>query len=124
MTSIQLTEKLKSYVALQLDDLSSSNPMIGFAKPLISRAINNNFDKITGKIDLIADTTGNIDVDSILSEMMESLLNTKPFSIKAPFIGDIEVGEGAIKLNIPMTDKKLIFSQSDLQSFKEILISK
>lgn len=34
------------------------------------------------------------------------------------------VGEGSIKLNIPFTDKRLVFDIADLESFKEMLIIK
>ena len=35
---IQLTDKLKSYIATQLDSMSKTTPMVGFMKPLITRA--------------------------------------------------------------------------------------
>ena len=50
--------------------------------------------------------------------------NMRLEEVNTSFIGDIEVGGGTIKLNIPFLDKQLVFNKSDLESFKEILISK
>ena len=86
---IQLTNKLKSYISTQLDSMSKTSPMIGFIKPLITRALDKNFSKITKALDLIADENGNVDVEGILTEMMENLMTTQPFTFKTSFVGDI-----------------------------------
>ena len=83
-----------------------------------------NFSKVTKALDLIADENGNVDVEGILTEMMENLMTTQPFTFKTSFVGDIEVGNGNIKLNIPLTDKRLVFNMTDLENFKEMLIAK
>lgn len=124
MTIVQLTENIKSYISLQLDSMSKNNPMIGFMKPLITRVLDKNFNKVTETLDLIADKDGNIDVENILSEMIDNLINTKPFTFKTSFIGDIEIGGGEIKLNLPLTNKRLVLNTTDLDTFKEMLITK
>lgn len=121
---LQLTDKLKTYISTQLDSMSKTSPMIGFIKPLITRALDKNFSKITKALDLIADENGNVDVEGILTEMMENLMTTQPFTFKTSFVGDIEVGNGNIKLNIPLIDKRLVFNMTDLENFKEMLIAK
>lgn len=118
------TDRVKSYVSAQLDSMSRTNPMISFTKPLITRILDKNFGKITKALDLIADENGNVDIEGILSEMMDNLMTTQPFTIKTSFIGDVEIGGGNIKLNIPLTDKRLVFNMSDLENFKEMLITK
>ena len=77
----KLTENIKTYIVTQIDTMSKSTPMINFMKPLITRALNNNFNKVTKALDLIADENGNIDIENILTEMTEGLLNTNPFLI-------------------------------------------
>ena len=124
MTVLQLTDRVKSYVSAQLDSMSRTNPMISFTKPLITRILDKNFGKITKAMDLKADENGNVDIEGILSEMMDNLMTTQPFTIKTSFIGDVEIGGGNIKLNIPLTDKRLVFNMSDLENFKEMLITK
>ena len=124
VTVTQLTDNLKSYVSLQLDSMSKSNPMIGFMKPFITRALDKNFDKVTKTLDLISDKEGNIDIETIITEMMENLMNTNPFTFKTSFIGDIEIGGGEIKFNLPFTSKRLVLNITDLETFKEMLITK
>lgn len=79
---------------------------------------------ITKALELIADKDGNVDVEGILTEMMENLMTTNPFSFKTSFIGDIEIGGGQIKFNLPLTNKRLVLNMSDLEAFKETLITK
>ena len=124
VTVTQLTDNLKSYVSLQLDSMSKSNPMIGFMKPFITRALDKNFDKVTKTLDLISDKEGNIDIENIITEMMENLMNINPFTFKTSFIGDIEIGGGEIKFNLPFTSKRLVLNMTDLETFKEMLITK
>lgn len=51
-------------------------------------------------------------------------MDTRPFTFNTSFVGDIEIGGGFIKLNIPLTDKRLILDQGDIQSFRSLLIAK
>lgn len=120
----QLTGKLREYVMSQVDSMAKTNPMISFVKPLVSRAVDKNFSKVRKALDLIADEDGNIDVENIINEMTESLITTDPFTFKSSFAGDIEIGGGFIKLNVPLTNKRLVFNQADLQSFRDCLINK
>ena len=124
VTIMQLTDNLKSYISLQLESMAKTNPMIGFMKPLITRALDKNFSKISKALDLIADKDGNIDIENILTEMMENLMTTNPFTFKTSFVGDIEIGGGEIKFNLPLTNKKLVLDMTDLETFKEMLITK
>lgn len=124
VTVTQLTDNIKSYVSIQLDSISKSNPMVGFMKPFITRALDKNFDKVTKTLDLISDKEGNIDIENIITEMMENLMNTNPFTFKTSFVGDIEIGGGEIKFNLPFTSKRLVLNITDLETFKEMLITK
>ncbi len=124
VTIMQLTDNLKSYISLQLESMAKTNPMIGFMKPLITRALDKNFIKVSKALDLIADKDGNIDIENILAEMMENLMTTNPFTFKTSFVGDIEIGGGEIKFNLPLTNKRLVLNMTDLETFKEMLITK
>ena len=121
---MQLTDNLRAYVATQLDTMSKNTPMIGFMKPLITRALDKNFSKVTKALDLIANDEGKIDIENILTEMMENVMNTNPVTFKTSFIGDIELGGGQIKFNLPLTNKRLVLDMTDLEAFKEMLITK
>ena len=124
VTIMQLTDNLRAYVATQLNTMSKNTPMIGFMKPLITRALDKNFSKVTKALDLIANDEGKIDIENILTEMMENVINTNPFTFKTSFIGDVEIGGGQIKFNLPLTNKRLVLDMTDLEAFKEMLITK
>ena len=124
VTIMQLTDNLRTYVATQLDTMSKNTPMIGFMKPLITRALDKNFSKVTKALNLIANDEGKIDIENILTEMMENVMNTNPFTFKTSFIGDVEIGGGQIKFNLPFTNKRLVLDMTDLEDFKEMLITK
>ena len=104
LTTGQLLTNIKEYLIVQLDSLSK-------------------LDKIESLLGLIADKDGNIDAEQIVDEMVNNIINANPFKINTGFIGDIEIGGGNIKINIPLTDKKLVLNQNDLNILKETLIS-
>ena len=124
MNTNDIINNLKTYINLQLDNMSQTTPVISFMKPLITRALDKNFNKVTKVFDLIADKDGNVDIENILLEMIDNIVNTQPFIINTSFIGDIEIGGGYIKLNLPLTNKKLVFDTSDLEAFKDMIINK
>lgn len=118
----QLTIRLRQYITNQIAQISKDNPIIAFMKPLLTRALDKNFNKIDSYLSLIGDDEGNIDAENILSEMIESITHTNTFNINAPIIGNIEIGNSQIKVNIPFTDKRLVFNHQDLQILKQALI--
>lgn len=123
ITVTQLSNGLKSYLLQQIDSIALDTPIIGFIKPLLLRVINKNFNKIQDYAKLISDENGNIDIENILPEMIQSVTSSNPFTFKVPIIGDIKIGGGFIKFNIPFTSKELILNNQDLQNLKELLIS-
>lgn len=125
MVSImQLGTNLKNYLVSQIDALSSSTPIIGFMKPLIVRALDKNISKIHKALDLIADKDGNVDIENIMAEMLDSVSNMKPFTFNTSFLGDIEIGGGNIKFNLPLINRRLVLNQSDLDTLRNMLITK
>lgn len=124
ITVPKLIENLQRYVDIQISEISRTNPMIGFIKPLITRAASNAIGKADKALLLLADKDGNIDINAILSEMTESLMTTQPFTINTSFIGDIVIGNGTIKIGIPYTERNLVFNSTDLQNLKEMLTIK
>lgn len=124
ITIDKLTENLKAYIATQIDTMSKNTPMISFMKPLITRALDKNFNKVTKALNLISDENGNIDIENILAEMSEGLLNTNPFLFKTQVIGNVEIGGGQIKFNLPFTSKRLVLNMDDINTFKEMLTNK
>lgn len=102
MTKIQLIERLQYFVEVQLSNMAKTNPVISFFKPIASRALKKKLSGITSFLDLIADENGNIDAESIISEMTASLINTQSFRIDVPTLGRITIGGGRIEMGIPL----------------------
>lgn len=121
ITVPRLIENLQRYVDMQVVEMAKTNPMISFMKPVITRAASNAISRADKTLLLLADKEGNIDIESILSEMAESLMTTQPFTIHTSFIGDIVIGNGTIKVGIPFTERNLVFNSSDLQNLREML---
>jgi hypothetical protein len=124
MTVFQLTNTLRDYLNSQIIAMSRNTPMMSFMQPLIKRVINNNIHKVNSGLALLADSSGNIDIEGILTEMLDNLITTAPFTINTSFIGDIEIGGGEIKLNLPFTSNRIVFNKNDVEQFKEILLTK
>lgn len=124
MNSLEVITKVKEYIINQINILAKTNPIIGFTKPLIVRVLDNNINKADKMLSLLADSNGNIDIENIMIEMVDSVMNTKTFTIHTSFIGDVNIGDGKIILNIPFMDKSLVFNSEDLESLKSTLINK
>lgn len=124
MNKIQLMEKLQYFIEAQLSNMANTNPVISFFRPIVSRVLKKKLSGITNVLDLIADESGNIDAENIISEMTTSLMNTQLFHINVPALGDILIGGGKIEIGIPFTDKSIVLSEGDLVELREILTSK
>lgn len=122
MNIIETIERLKLFLHKQVNSLALTNPMISFTKPLILRVIDNNIHKANGLLSMVADENGDIDVQSLIPEMIQSVMNTKPFMFHTEFLGDLEIGGGFIKLNIPMTNNQIVLSRTDLDVLKETFL--
>lgn len=122
MQAVLLSSKLKEYILNEINSMAKTNPLIGFTKPILTRVVDKNYTKIRKAVDFIADNEGNVDIENILPEMIESVMNTEPFKINTDFIGDVEIGGGLIKLQLPMTSKSLILNTEDLEKLKTLLI--
>lgn len=123
MKIAQVADKLKYFIITQVDSMAKTTPLLNIVKPLVSRVIDNNFNKVYSALNLIADSNGEIDIENIISEMMDNLAVTSPFVLHTSFIGDMELGNGLIKVNIPFTDKRIVFNRSDIENLKLLLTS-
>lgn len=117
----ELSDKLVQFLDNEISMVASNHAAIAFFKPLISRILNNNVGKITDILKLIADEEGNVDIIPLINEMANSLINSKPFVLETGLLGDIEIGNGFIKLNVPMLNKTITFTMQDINKFKQML---
>jgi hypothetical protein len=120
MNVIETTEKLKIFLSKQVNSLAINNPLIAFSQPIINRVISNKLNNVHGFLSMLADESGEIDTKTLIPEMIQSVMNTKPFVYHTEFLGDLEIGGGFIKLNIPMTNNQVVLGRSDLEELKQI----
>lgn len=124
MNVINTIETLKIFLNSQINSLAITNPLIGFSKPLITRVINNKINQISGFLSMLTDDNGEIDVQSLIPEMIQSVMTTKPFVYHTDFLGDLEIGGGFIKMNIPMTNNQIVLGKTDLDTLRDLFINK
>ena len=118
-----IIDKLVSFVDTKLSEMSASNPFIIIIRPIVARVVNNNIEKVDSILKLVQDKDGKVDIEGILSEMTDNLIVAQ--IKKYPnILGGVELGNGSIKVNIPFLDKAIIFDSSDIEAFKQNLISK
>ena len=118
MNVLETIEVLKIFLNRQINSLALTNPILSFSKPLITRVINNNIHKANGFLSMLADENGNIDVQSLVPEMIQSVMTTRPFVYHTEFLGDLDIGGGFIKLNIPLTNSQIVLGKNDLDVLK------
>ena len=123
MTIDNVISGIKKFILLQIDKLSEGSPLVQFMKPLIIRAVDNGVKNTRSMIELLADANGNIDTGQIIDEMVSNVINTKPFTIKVPYLDNIIIGDGTIQINVPFIDKKVVFNTEDLNTLKELINS-
>lgn len=123
MTIDNVISGIKKFILLQIDKLSEGSPLIQFMKPLIVRVVDNGIKNTRSMIELLADANGNIDTGQIIDEMVSNVINTKPFTIKVPYLDNIIIGDGTIQINVPFIDKKVVFNTEDLNTLKELINS-
>lgn len=118
-----IIDRLVSFVDTKLSEMSTTNPFILIIRPIVSRAVNNNIEKLDSVLKLVQDKDGKVDIEGILSEMIDNLLVAQ--IKKYPnILGGVELGNGSIKVNIPFLDKAIVFDSTDIESFKQNLINK
>ena len=124
MNALTTIETLKIFLNRQINSLAMTNPLISFSKPLITRIVNNKIDQADGFLSMLADSNGEIDVQSLIPEMIQSVMSTRPFTYHTEFLGDLEIGGGFIKMNIPMTNNQIVLGKADLDTLRDLFINK
>lgn len=122
MKSDEIISGITSFVNDKISQLSAQNPVINIFRPVIARAINNNLGKLDSAFKLIQDSNGNIDIENILNEMVDNLIVSK-VQRYPDVLNGVEIGEGHIKLNIPLINKSVVLDSEDIEEFKNRLIA-
>ena len=86
MNTLILINKIKGYINSQINTMAINTPVVGFMKPFITRALDKNIHKLNSALSLISDNEGNVDIENIISEIIQNLMTTRPFTINTSFI--------------------------------------
>ncbi len=122
ITITQFKDNFKTWILGQVDKLSTTNPVLKYTKPIIKRSIDKKIHDIDKFIDYVTDANGNIDIEGIINETILNIKDPEVCTLDVPILGSLELGNGGIKMHIPMTDKQVLFKTEDLETLKETLL--
>lgn len=118
-----IIDKVVGFANSKLSELSSTNPVVLIARPYIARVINNNIAKFDSLLKLAQDDNGMVDIEGIINETADNLLVAQVKKYPE-VLGGVEIGNGTIRVKIPLIDKVIELDTNDLTAFKETLTSK
>ena len=118
MKRTEIIKGMKSFANAKISDMATNNSIILFTQPIINRAVDNMLGKADSFLALIEDKNGCIDIEAIVDEMINNLITTKSRSYDNILSG-LTIGDGHIKMNIPLVDKQIVFDTNDI---KEMLM--
>lgn len=124
ITKIEFIERFRVYVDMQINSICGDSLIGNFMKPLVKRGIENKLSEVETFINLFVNKEGNIDIGGIIDEMSVNVIQSKPFTKELGELGNIEIGEGKVKLNIPAIDKRLVYTEADFKILKDLLTNK
>jgi len=106
-----------------IDKIGADIPAIRFFKPAIVRIIDNKAYTIESILGLLADNNGEIDINGLLLEMENNVFNMSPFTIPTDILGDIILGGGHIKFELPVVNKQVSLNRDDINLLKEMMLT-
>lgn len=118
-----IIDKIVGFANAKLSELSSTNLVVLIARPYIARVINNNIAKFDSLLKLAQDDNGMVDIEGIINETADNLLVAQVKKYPE-VLGGVEIGNGTIRVKIPLIDKVIELDTNDLTAFKETLTSK
>ena len=118
-----IIDKIVGFANSKLSELSSTNPVVLIARPYIARVINNNIAKFDSLLKLAQDDNGMVDIEGIINETADNLLVAQVKKYPE-VLGGVEIGNGTIRVKIPLIDKVIELDTNDLNAFKKTLTSK
>lgn len=103
-----------NFINDKLANMANNSPMFDiFVRPYLAKMVNVNINKIDKALSLITDESGMVDAEGLINDMVDQLV-----IVKTNTINGISIGEGSIKINIPVINKTLIFNQEDFDELK------
>lgn len=118
MKRTEIIKGMKSFANAKISDMATNNSIILFTQPIINRAVDNMLGKADSFLALIEDKNGCIDIENIVDEMINNLITTKSRNYD-DILSGLTIGDGHVKMNIPLIDKQIVFDTNDI---KEMLM--
>lgn len=118
MKRAEIIKGMKSFANAKISDMGTNNSIILFTQPIINRAVDNMLYKADSFLALLEDKNGCIDIEGIVDEMIDNLITTKSRTYD-DILSGLTIGDGHIKMNIPLIDKQIVFDTNDI---KEMLM--
>lgn len=116
-------ERLQEFIIGQIDILGEGNPAIKLVKPLAKRAIANNINSFDKFLNALA-KDGQLDVEGIIDEEIEIINSIPNYDFDIPVLGCGNIANGNITIPVPFINKGIMFNQADLNTLKQLLITK
>ena len=110
----------KQYIFNVIDDLAKTDFIFGAGRPLGRMIVENNINKLSKLLNIASDENGEIDIEKLIDDTIESTLNSKQAIYPISSFGNIEFGNGGMKLNI--LNKYIKFDSADFIKLKNYLI--
>lgn len=113
-----IINNLKNIVDTKIVEMTSNDALGLIIRPIINAAANKYICKVDTLLKFIEDDkTGMIDIKSILNEMINNLITAK--AKEYPNISKgLVIGDGKIKMDIPIFDKSIVLDAKDIEEFK------
>ena len=115
-----VTNQIESFLENQICEMAKNNSTMAIAKPLLMRYLKNNTGKLHDLLKAFANKDGIIDIEELAEEMFESIMNSKSFKLEAGFLGELEIGDGKIQMDVPLTNMTVALTETDLKKLKGI----
>ena len=119
-----ISKGTKEFIFSSLDNLANNDFKSSLIRPFVKTAIENNFYKVENFLNTIAEKDGNINIEKLIDDIINSVLNGKKGSLDLNPIGELEVGDGGVKIIIPSFNTFYKFTSEDFIELKNKLISK
>lgn len=144
MNTAEIKEKMLDSVDIwadaRIDDMVKGSPMLAIPSAYMKRAAHNIISKNKGKWDkaidnatlFIADENGDIDADTIFSDMMQMLKSVEDYHFDFDFIHG-RISKGMIYIDLPDnmvtailfgSKKSITLSEEDFIELKNLILTK
>lgn len=121
MNIYSVSDNLVKYIKAIVDKLGNDIPAVRFFKPVVIRVIDNKVQNLNSILSLLSDSNGEIDVNGLLLELENNIFDMQPFSIPTDFLGEIVLGGGHIKFELPVINKQVALNREDINLLKEMM---